>query len=256
MSAGKPSPDVAEIAFFDRYYHDRTYHPFGNRLRQRRELQWVLQQAGGRPVRRVLSVGCGAGEFESMLAPHVGKIVALDISPAAIAAARQGVKNVEFLQLSVADLAAANLLEGAEPFDLVLCISFLHHVPAEELPGLLRQLHALLTPGGLLCTQDPNRRGWLRAVGRRVLGKSYAAYHSPDERELDPAEFGRQLCDAGFADIKLGALDAMLIPAMFMFRRGPSWPFYLFRAADRVWTASPLWRRASGFTAVARKNDR
>ena len=49
---------------------------------------------------RVLSLGCGDGRFEVVLAPHVGRIVGLDISPVAVEhararAAREGHDNIE-----------------------------------------------------------------------------------------------------------------------------------------------------------------
>lgn len=243
---------AAEIAFFDAHYRDPTFHPTANRLRHVREVNWVKRLIRNRSVPHALSVGCGAGEFELLLAPFVGKITALDISPAAIEVARdaaraRSIANVEF-QCGTLD----NLPAGAG-FDLVACISFLHHLPASDLPRTLAGLFAIMRPGGVLCTQDPNRRGWLRSIGRRVLRKSYDAYHSPDERELDPRELKSQLQSAGFVDVRLGSLDSTLIPAMYLMPRGPSWPFYVFRAIDFAWTSTPFWRFASGFSISCRK---
>jgi SAM-dependent methyltransferase len=251
MSADRPT-EAAEVAFFDRYYRDQVYHPVANRLRHAREVHWVRRLIRGKNACRVLSLGCGAGEFELMLAPNVERVVGIDISPAAIEAAREaararGIANVEFHCQSLADL------KSAEPFDLAACISFLHHLPAGELPAFLERVRACLAPGGLICTQDPNRRGALRWLGRQVLRRSYDSYHSPDERELDPRELGFQLRAAGFVDVRLGSLDHTLIPAMFLLPRGPAWPFHALRAIDFIWNATPLWRWAGGFTATGRK---
>ena len=132
-----------------------------------------------------------------------------------------------------------------------MCIAFLHHVPAAELPALLRRLRGQLRPGGFVFAQDPSRRGILRALGRVVMGARYDRYHSPDERELDPPEIARQLRDAGFDAVEIGWIDLTLIAGHYLFPGAGAWLMQMFAAADRVFCATPLARFASGFTAFA-----
>jgi SAM-dependent methyltransferase len=82
----------------------------------------------------------------------------------------------DFLKL---DLPAAR-------FDGVFANAALFHVPAQELPRVLRELHATLKPGGVLFSSNPhgdNSEGWNR--GR------YGAYHDLEtwERYLRGAGF-------------------------------------------------------------------
>jgi 2-polyprenyl-3-methyl-5-hydroxy-6-metoxy-1,4-benzoquinol methylase len=245
--------EAAERAFFAQYYRDGTCNPTGARLRFARELRWVLKLLAGRGGARVLSVGCGDGLFERLLAPHVAAITALDLSGEAIAAARrlaaeQSLDNVEFRCQSLREL------EWRESFDLVVCLSFLHHLPPAELAGFLAAACEHLTPAGLFVAQDPNRRGWLRKIGRRVLGGKYDSYHSPDERELDPIEIRAMARSAGFSDVRLGCLDSTLIPSMYLLAKGPAWPMYVCLAVDWLWRHTPLAPWASAFTLVARKS--
>jgi len=250
------TPDSAEQAerdFFAGYYAERRYHPVGWRLRLERDLAGLNAAAQGRRLGRVLSVGCGDGLFERMLAPNADRVLGIDLSPVAIAAAKDGQRttgqaNVEFECMTLADLAPR------ERFDTIVCLAFLHHVPPPVLEDLLARLFGHLEPGGLLYTQDPNVRALTRAVGRRVLGRRrYAAYHSPDERELDPMELARALRATGFAPVSIRYVDVTLIPLLFLAPRGPDVLFHACAALDRLWCATPLAPWASGFAAAARK---
>lgn len=244
--------EAAERAFFAEYYTGGAFHPLGMDLRLAREFRWVQRVTGGKRLGRVLSVGCGDGRFERLLAPCAEHVLGIDLSPEAVAAAsseaqRLGYTNLEFRCLSLFDL------EWDQPFDAVFCLALLHHVPAENLPSFLRQVHQHLQPGGWLFTHDPNRRGVLRHLGRWILGARYHRYHSPDERELDPDETAATLRQIGFTEVRLGYLDHTLIPAMYLLARGPAWPLRLCLAVDWLWCRSPLRRWSSAFTIAARR---
>ena len=93
--APPPPPEVraveeAERAFFAGYYAERRYNPTGWRLRMERDARVLRAAAPGGRLGRVLSVGCGDGEFELMLAPYAESVLGVDISPEAIAIARRG----------------------------------------------------------------------------------------------------------------------------------------------------------------------
>lgn len=244
--------EADEVAFFDRYYQSRAYNELGWRLRIDREVRNILRVAGGRKLGRVLSLGCGDGQFEIALAPHVGHVTALDISPEAIELAQRqlavaGVNNVDFRCQPLAEL------DWDKGFDAVICLAFLHHVRPSDLPGMLQTACRALAPGGFFYSQDPNALGFLRWLGRRTIGGNYDKYHSPDERELVPAELVADLRTAGFGQVDLGYIDVTLIPALFILRNGPSWPLRFCRPFDWLWCHSPVARWASGFFAVARR---
>lgn len=241
-----------ERAFFSGYYEDHAYNLTGWRLRMERELESLRQLSGQRQLGRVLSVGCGAGELELMLAGMAEHVTALDLSPEAIAIAKRSaekaeISNIEFRCLSFTDL------EWDQQFDAVLCIAFLHHVPEVDLPGFLQTAHQHIKPSGFFYSQDPNRRGILRAIGRQVMGDNYNKFHTPDERELDPRQLTQQLHDAGFDGVRLRHIDLTLIPASFLLAGKMGWPLHLCAAADWIWCRSPLAPWSSGFAAIARR---
>jgi 2-polyprenyl-3-methyl-5-hydroxy-6-metoxy-1,4-benzoquinol methylase len=242
-----------EIAFFDKYYENEAYNPRGWRLRLEREVRSLRKEMRGETLGRVLSLGCGDGQFELMLAPWARQVVGLDISPQGVEVARrqaaqQGITNAEFRCLSFSDL------RWDDQFDTIICLAFLHHVPEDKMPKLLKQCFDHLMPGGFFYAQDPNRNGILRKAGRVLMGSTHDKYHSPDERELVPQELETQLKAAGFAAVKLRYIDLTLIPALFILAKRPSWPLRLCVLVDFLWCHSPFARWASGFVAVASKS--
>lgn len=252
MSERRLAQEDREVEFFDAVYGEGAYNATGNRIKSERELRSILRASPGGSLGRVLSIGCGEGEFERMLAPHAEKVIALDISSQAIELAKQltaeqRIENLDFQCLSISDL------DWDERFDTVICLAFLHHVPEDEVPALLERICEHLEPGGMLYTQDPNVKGLLRAIGRVVLGSSYDRYHTPDERELDPDALRETLLGAGFDRVETVPIDLTVIPAMYMLARQPGWIFHLLAWVDRIFCASPLGRWASGFAAVSRK---
>jgi len=259
MSRIEPSDrarsEADEKAFFARYYAEQRYHPVGWRLRMQRDLRVLREAAGARGLGNVLSIGCGDGAFELLMAEHAASVLAVDLSPEAIAVAQRardasgasGAANLEFRCVSFRDLPRH------QNFDTIVCLAFLHHVPAAELPGFLLACHDQLAPAGLFFSQDPNVNGVLRAIGRLVLGRGYDKYHSPDERELDPSELASQLRDAGLRDVALRHVDLTLIPACYVIRRGPGLPLRLLASLDRAWCATPLAPWSSGFAAWGRR---
>jgi len=241
-----------EVAFFEKYYENTAYNLTGWRLRLKRELRSLRKTAGLKRLDHVLSIGCGDGQFEMMLAPFAKQITALDISPKAIEvakrkAAKTGITNIDFRCLSMSEL------RWEEQYDAIICLAFLHHVRETDLPGFLYQSYAHLKPGGFFYSQDPNINGVLRKIGRATLGAQYDKYHSPDERELDPKQLAALLRLNKFDSVRISYIDLTLIPALFLLANRPSWPLYLCPAIDWLWCHSPLARWASGFNSIAWK---
>jgi cyclopropane fatty-acyl-phospholipid synthase-like methyltransferase len=101
--------------------------------------------AGLDPGVHVLDLGCGPGvPTAGRLAPDFA-VTGVDISARQIDAARTAVPAPEFI---VADMTAIEFPSAS--FAAVVALYSLIHVPNDELPRLLRRIHAWLVPGGLL----------------------------------------------------------------------------------------------------------
>lgn len=234
------------------FFSDWALNPVGDALRWKRELRGVLSAAGEGGLGDVLSVGCGRGEFELMLARHANQVTGIDLSPESIEhaqrlAAEQGVDNAHF------ECANADGFDLAATFDTVVCIGFLHHLTEPEGLRLLERIYRHMRPGGLLRTQDPNMHGVLRRVGRLVLGAGYDQYHTPDERELDPEDVRTLFLSAGFSEARIQYMDLTLIPGMQLLPSAPGFVMRGFDWIDRAWCSmpTPVARFASGFAVDA-----
>jgi len=129
----------------------------------------LLRHIEGSPPFTILDFGCGPGRDLKSLAQLGHLAIGLDGAPgfAAMARADSGceVWQQDFLRL---ELPPAR-------FDGMFANASLFHVPSQELPRVLRQLHAALKPAGVLFSSNPhgcNEEGWNH--GR------YGAYHDLD----------------------------------------------------------------------------
>jgi CelD/BcsL family acetyltransferase involved in cellulose biosynthesis/SAM-dependent methyltransferase len=142
------------------------------------ELVRVLQQWDvARPGRAVLDVGCGIGRIAARLAPLVGCVWGIDISPGMIAAARRrcaGLPNVHFAVCDGVDLS----MRGDGSVDVVLAVdSFPYVVEAGEASVALyfREAHRVLRDGGDFVLVNFSYRGDVAADRADVLRLARAA---------------------------------------------------------------------------------
>ncbi len=116
------------------------------------------------PDCRVLELGCGTGRLTQAMARRAGHVTAVDFSPEMLRVARArcaGTQNVSFVEADTLSLPAA-----LGPFDCVISVNLLHHLPAEQ---AARAMKALLAPGGLLIVHDVRQSAGALDRGLDVL---------------------------------------------------------------------------------------
>jgi SAM-dependent methyltransferase len=242
-------------------YHERIYSGFAQQhfakgaVRAFREhlVERILRLTGAGLASRVLSVGCGIGDTEILMAPRVGQIVGLDFSPAGIRqaqadAGKRGARNAEFIEGTLEENTAGS------GFDVVFAVFFLHHLPEAELAQAPRRIMELLKPGGRFYSLDPSLYRLSGAVGSLLIPRLMQKYQSPGEAELAPQRVKRLFESNGFG-CELSYYDFGSTPLAGL---APSWAagYKAARIVDDLVVRVPWLRKlSSNFEILAKKVD-
>lgn len=160
---------------------------------RRRVLRAQLARIGLPAGARILDAGCGSGRTLDELA-RLGTACGVDISPAAVAAARlRGHADVRVA--SVEDLPFPD-----DRFDLVTCLDVVEHTDDDR--ATLRELRRVTRPGGVLLMTVPAYPGlWSRHDVRNGHRRRYTA---PTARAA--------AAEAGWTVLRTGHFNSVLLP--------------------------------------------
>ena len=116
------------------------------------ELNRLVEIAQPQPNWVALDIATGGGHTALIFAPFVARVIATDITPRMLEAARafiseKGARNIVFKHADAEDLPFED-----ETFDLVTCRIAPHHFL--NCPGFVSEGSRVLKPGGLLLVQD------------------------------------------------------------------------------------------------------
>ncbi|MEN9227365.1 MAG: class I SAM-dependent methyltransferase [Gloeomargarita sp. GMQP_bins_69] len=140
------------------------------------ENQFILRHLGDLRNKRVLDLGCGAGENSVYLALQGAYCIAADCAPAMLAVAQKlaehygvtiGTKVVNAMAMDFPD----------DTFDIVYAANLLHHLP--DPLGAIREMHRVTKPGGHVCFWDPLIHNPLIQVYRRLATRVRTADEKP-----------------------------------------------------------------------------
>ena len=173
--------------------------------RTRAILAYLDRCVGAGRDRRVLDVGCGAGNMAHHLA-HYGRVVGVDNNRRPLAVARQR-------GLDVQEGLAQDLPFGDEEFDLVALLDTVEHVPDEGEMAVFRECWRVLKPGGRLLVTVPAFM-WLW---------SHNDVLNAHQRRYTVAELRGKLSAAGFRTLRGSYNNFLVFPlaaALILLRRG------------------------------------
>jgi SAM-dependent methyltransferase len=159
----------------------------------------------GPKVRRILDIGCGAGQLTTTLArvyPNA-EVIGVDNDPRAIAKARaRAVEskrgNVEF---QVGDITAGL---PAGPFDLIYASLVLLHI--REYEQVVREAYGALAPGGMLWVKDLHpaiETALPHPTYQRAMGLTYATLEAIGAHPYLGRELPGHLEQFGFEAIRV-----------------------------------------------------
>jgi len=179
-------PELEKIAGLTLEHYNRNAEDFHEGTQDHdvsQNIAALLQYIEGGAPFTILDFGCGPGRDLKVFAGLGHIAVGLDGAARFVDMARAhgggDVWQQDFLKLDLPN----------ERFDGVFANAALFHVPSQELPRVLRELHATLKPRGVLFSSNPhghNEEGWNR--GR------YGAYY-------DLGTWRRYMTAAGFVEL-------------------------------------------------------
>ena len=205
------SPDESTRAvreYWDRNVHDWKIaaHAVGTReyfeeIESYRfeKLEYLAQRVdfGGFPGKTVLDVGCGLGNDLSRFARGGSIVTGIDISPRAIALARENFAQRRLQgDLQVMNGEAMDFAD--ESFDVVYCHTVLHFTPHPD--RMVREIHRVLKRNGLAIIMTVNRKSWMNWL-RHVMKVEIDHVDSPVFQHRSISEFRALL--KPFASVEL-----------------------------------------------------
>jgi SAM-dependent methyltransferase len=107
----------------------------------------ALQALGIGPTSTIVDLGAGTGAFARAVAPHVGRVIAVDVSEAMVDNMRQ--QGIDAIKAGF-----LNYEHSGDPPDAVFTRNALHHLPDFWKAIALERIARLLRPGGVLRLRD------------------------------------------------------------------------------------------------------
>jgi SAM-dependent methyltransferase len=114
----------------------------------------TLVDLGADGATTVVDLGCGTGTFAIAIAPHVKRVVAVDVSPAMVAYLRQRAAVAGIDNINVVEAGFLSYRHDGMPADVVYTRNALHQVPDFHKGVALARVAAILRPGGTLLLRD------------------------------------------------------------------------------------------------------
>ncbi|MBW4639709.1 MAG: class I SAM-dependent methyltransferase [Gloeocapsa sp. UFS-A4-WI-NPMV-4B04] len=142
------------------------------------ENRFILRQMGDIRGKRLLDLGCGAGENSVYFAKKGALCVASDYSPGMVEVALQlaAANNVK-IQGRTMNAIALDCPDNT--FDFVYASNLLHHLPDPH--AAISEMHRVLKPGGKACFWEPLKHNPIINVYRRMA----TSVRTEDETPLD-----------------------------------------------------------------------
>ncbi|MBL9178348.1 MAG: class I SAM-dependent methyltransferase [Verrucomicrobiaceae bacterium] len=133
----RQSYDAVADEYVRRIYDELQHKPLDRQLLDR------LDAVANGGV--ICDIGCGPGHVARFLHEHGANVCGIDLSDAMVVRARQLNPGIEFRQ---GDMMALDVADGS--FAGIAAFYSLIHIPKTQMIAALKELHRVLSPGGVL----------------------------------------------------------------------------------------------------------
>ncbi len=181
QEAYNTSNEMMTPQFWDEVFQEPDPWGYGTSSYEKWKFDLTLSLLPNRRIRQAFEIGCAEGYLSERLAPLVGSLLSVDISPIAISRARARCGSLGNIDFEVLNLATDELPAG---FDLIFCSEVLFYLPQPRLeavaPGIVRSLNKgghLLVAHGNIIADDMSKTGfdWGHDFGALTIGKIFQA---------------------------------------------------------------------------------
>jgi SAM-dependent methyltransferase len=152
---------------------------------------------------KALDLGCGTGQYLSLLNKYCREVYGVDVSDHALSIA--GEKHPQH-RLIKGDINHLQKLFVEGHFDIVTILNVLYHQWIESEQNILRQVYSILKPGGTVLITEPAFRFLTRAHDMAGMGKT--RYRIND--------FDSLLAHIGFVQIQCTYFNCISFPLAFI----------------------------------------
>jgi SAM-dependent methyltransferase len=142
------------------------------------ENRFILEHLGAVRGKKILDLGCGAGENSVYFAKKGANCVASDYSPGMVEIALK-LADKNGVEIEGAIVNAMSLDFDDNSFDIIYAANLLHHLPDPQ--ACIREMYRVLKPGGKACFWDPLTHNPIINVYRRMA----TSVRTEDEHPLD-----------------------------------------------------------------------
>jgi 2-polyprenyl-3-methyl-5-hydroxy-6-metoxy-1,4-benzoquinol methylase len=129
------------------------------RLPTSERAQHIIRLLHQHKARRVLDLGCAIGRLSMLIAAQGIEVYGLDASEKAIAFARAWARDEQMPNIHFDVGMASTLTYPDSAFDAVVANAVLDHMPLSEAQKAVREMHAVLRPGGLILASFDGMEG-------------------------------------------------------------------------------------------------
>jgi cyclopropane fatty-acyl-phospholipid synthase-like methyltransferase len=149
----------------------------------------VLKKVQMEPTMQLLDFGSGTGLLLERIAPYVGKITAVDISPSMIRQLEEKRKALPCeLEIREIDLERQEM-EGQ--FDGIISSMTMHHI--KDIDAMFRRFHTMVKPGGFIAIADLDKEDG------SFHGEDTGVFHFGFDRDV----IALAATQAGFANLEV-----------------------------------------------------
>jgi putative AdoMet-dependent methyltransferase len=146
QSVGRDYSDPAEVSVYDSSHAD-----FRDIEAEAKAALIALEMDASSLL---LDIGCGTGTFAMVAAQQCRKVIAIDVSPTMLAAAKAKADAADCHNIVFKQAGFLGYAHQDEPLDAIASTYALHHLPDLWKSVALRRLYRMLKPGGRLYLRD------------------------------------------------------------------------------------------------------